>query len=111
MWRIYLYGLIVFGETQADKYYLSLISHFDKIVTNPYLYQTVNHIKPEYRRCVCGSNSIFYRIVDGNIEIMAIVGQQDLQHGLRSINVLYHKNRYALAQRTPHPVVDSKKKR
>ena len=80
--RIYKYGLIAFGESQADKYYLSLISYFDKIATNPYLYQTVDHIKSEYRRCVCDSSSIYYRIVGEDVEIMAILGQQDIENWL-----------------------------
>jgi len=34
--------------------------------------------KKGYRRCVCGVDSIYYRIENGTVEIMAIIGRQDL---------------------------------
>ena len=33
-----------------------------------------------YRRCPCGSDTIYYRINDNMVEIMAIVGMQDLKN-------------------------------
>ncbi len=36
------------------------------------------YIRKGYRRCVCGSDSIFYRINNDVVEIMAIIGKQDL---------------------------------
>ncbi len=80
--RIYKYGLISFSESQADKYYQSLIRQFEKIANNPDLYQSVNEIKKGYRRCVCGSDCIYYRTENGTVEIMAILGQQDLEKWL-----------------------------
>jgi toxin ParE1/3/4 len=38
----------------------------------------VNHIRHGYRRCVCGVDSIFYKINEEDVEIMAIVGRQNL---------------------------------
>lgn len=78
--RIYLYGLESFGEQQADKYQKNLVVSFDRIARNPYMYQSVVHIRKGYRRCVCGMDSIFYRIVDNDIvEIVAILGRQDAE--------------------------------
>ena len=37
----------------------------------------VTEIREGYRRSVCGSDNVYYRIADGIVEIMAIVGAQD----------------------------------
>jgi len=77
--RIHQYGVKKFGITQADAYFKSFFSHFDSITERPYSFEAVDVIKPGYRRCVCGSDSIYFRIQDQVVEIMAIVGRQDLQ--------------------------------
>jgi toxin ParE1/3/4 len=76
--RIHHYGIIKFGMTQADKYFDSFFEYFDIIAQRPFSFESVDYIKTGYRRCVCGSDSIFYRINNGEVEIMAIVGKQDL---------------------------------
>lgn len=76
--RIHQYGLIKFGETQADRYIDSLFEKFDIIAQRPQSFEAIDHIKPGYRRCVCGVDSIFYRIAKGRVEIMTIIGRQDL---------------------------------
>lgn len=74
---IYVYGVAQFGEKRADIYYDELFDRFEEIARNPYLYQDVSHIRNGYRRSVCGSNSIYYRMVGNMVEIVAIIGQQD----------------------------------
>ena len=76
--RIHHYGVEKFGETQADKYFDSFFEYFDIIAQRPISFESVDYIKTGYRRCVCGSDSIFYRINNGVVEIMAIIGRQDL---------------------------------
>ena len=76
--RIHHYGIEKFGETQADKYFDLFFEYFDMIAQQPFLFESVDYIKPGYRRCVCGSDSIYYRLNKGEVEIMAIVGRQDL---------------------------------
>jgi toxin ParE1/3/4 len=76
--RIHRYGIEKFGVTQADKYFDSFFEYFDIIAQRPFSFESVDHIKTGYRRCVCGSESIFYRLNNGVVEIMAIVGRQDL---------------------------------
>jgi len=78
--RIYRYGVEKFGETQADKYFDSFFEHFDTITMHPFAFESVDYIKIGYRRCVCGSDSIFYRVIDEVVEIMAIIGRQDLNN-------------------------------
>ena len=75
--RIHHYGVIKFGLDQADKYIDSFFKHFDLIAQQPYSFEAVDYIKKGYRRCVSGSDSIFYRINDGTVEIMAIIGRQN----------------------------------
>ena len=76
--RIWLRGLHEHGEVQADKYYYEFIERFKLIAEQPYLYQNVDYIREGYRRSVCGVDNIYYRIVGDNVEIMNIIGQQDM---------------------------------
>jgi len=76
--RIHHYGVQQFGMAQADKYYDTLFEYFDIIAQRPFSFESVDYIKKGYRRCVCGSDSIYYRVNDDLVEIMAIVGRQDL---------------------------------
>lgn len=77
--RIHHYGVKRFGEAQADKYFDSFFHYFDIISQRPYAFESVDFIRPGYRRCVCGSDSIYYRIKDEVVEIMTILGRQDLE--------------------------------
>jgi|TARA_B110000879_G_C11066124_1_gene468724 toxin ParE1/3/4 len=76
--RIYEYGFKDFGETQADEYFHSFFEAFNTIANSPLIYQSVEHIRPNYRRCPHRSDVIYYRINQSTIEIMAIVGGQDV---------------------------------
>jgi len=78
--RIHHYGVKKFGMRQADKYFDSFFKYFDIIAQRPYSFESVDFIKNGYRRCVCGSDSIYYRINDDTAEIMAVVGKQDLKN-------------------------------
>jgi len=78
--RIHQYGVRKYGVRQADKYLNSFFVYFEKITLNPYSFESVDFIKNGYRRCVCGADSIYYRIRKDVVEIMAIVGKQDLEN-------------------------------
>jgi toxin ParE1/3/4 len=80
--RIYSYGAEQFGSEKAEQYFYAFFSMFDLIAQNPFLYQSIDHIRPGYRRCRCGSDHIYYRIHDHKVQIMAIIGAQDLQYWL-----------------------------
>lgn len=77
--RIHHYGVKKFGMAQADKYFESFFEYFDIIAQRPFSFESVDSIKKGYRRCVCGSDSIYYKINDEIIEIMTIIGRQDLK--------------------------------
>ena len=67
-----------YGVTQADEYYDTFFEHFDIITKRPFSFESVDFIKKAYRRCVCGTDSIYYKINKDIVEIMAIIGKQDL---------------------------------
>ncbi len=76
--RIHHYGVKKFGITQADKYFDSFFKYFDIIAQRPFSFESVDFIKNGYRRCVCGSDSIFFKVNEDVVEIMTIIGRQDL---------------------------------
>ena len=75
--RIYRYGVEAWGEDQADEYYFTFFERFEEIAENPYMYQAVEHIRKGYRHSVCGADTIYFRINEEVVEIMAIIGQQN----------------------------------
>lgn len=76
--RIHHYVVEKFGMTQADKYYDSFFEYFEIISERPFSFESVDYLKKGYRRCVCGSDSIYFKLNEDIVEIMAIVGRQDL---------------------------------
>lgn len=78
--RIHHFGVKIFGITQADKYFDAFFDYFEIIAERPFAFESVDYIKAGYRRCSCGSDTIYYRINDNIVEIMAIVGMQDLKN-------------------------------
>jgi toxin ParE1/3/4 len=78
--RIHHFGVEKFGITQADKYFFSFFDYFEIIAQRPFSFESVDYIKKGYKRCPCGSDTIYYRINDNMVEIMAIVGMQDLKN-------------------------------
>ena len=76
--RIHHYGV----KKLADKYYNSFFEYFNIIAERPFSFESVDFIREGYRRCVCGSDSIYYRISGDIVEIMAVVGRQDLNNAL-----------------------------
>ncbi len=80
--RIHQYGVHKFGMVQADKYFETFFEYFNLIAKQPFSFESVDHIKKGYKRCVCGSDSIYYKINDDVVEIMAIIGSQDLNNTL-----------------------------
>ena len=78
--RIHHFGVEKFGIIQADKYFNSFFDYFEIIAQRPFSFESVDYIKEGYRRCPCGSDTIYYRINDSMVEIMAIIGMQDLKN-------------------------------
>lgn len=60
---IYRDGFERWGEAQADQYYDAILSHFEVLCENPYLFRAVDEIRCGYRRSVCGKHSIYPNLV------------------------------------------------
>ncbi len=79
---IYEYGFKRWGERQADLYYDALLAHFHLLCSNPLLFAAVDDIRPGYRRSVCGSHAIYYRVNELTVDVMAVIGRQDTSRRL-----------------------------
>lgn len=77
--RIHHFGVEKFGIIQADKYFDAFFDYFEIIAQRPFSFESADYIKKGYRRCPFGSDTIYYRIIDNMVEIMAIVGTQELK--------------------------------
>lgn len=80
--RIAQYGNEYFGVTQSDHYRDQLKRRFSIIAERPLFFPAVDHIRVGYRRSVCGAHSIYYRIEGDSIEIIRIIGRQDVDKNL-----------------------------
>jgi toxin ParE1/3/4 len=78
--RIHHFGVENFGMDQADKYFNTFFDYFEIIAQQPYAFESIDYIKKGYRRYPCGVDSIYYRINNDIVEIMAIIGRQDLNN-------------------------------
>jgi len=81
--RIHQYGVRKFGMSQADRYFHAFFECFDRIGENPYHFESVDYLRIGYRRCVCGVDSIYYRIYQETVEIISIIGRQDLDQVIK----------------------------
>lgn len=77
--RIYRRGVREHGEAQADRYFDAFFRRFEELAARPYAYPAVDEICPGYRRSVCGVDSIYYRVRDDVVDIMRILGRQDVE--------------------------------
>ena len=80
--RIHHYGVEKFGMRQADKYFNSFFEYFEMISKNPFSFESVDQIRKGYHRCPIGSDTIYFKLNKNIVEIMAIVGKQDLKNKL-----------------------------
>ena len=76
--QIARYGIQRFGLTRARIYHERLVQRFEELANAPERYQSVDHIRPGYRRSVCGAHSIYYRVHREFVEIVRILGAQEL---------------------------------
>lgn len=77
MLRIYEYGIAKLVLNQADKYFDMMHDCFDKIASNPFLFPEAFRYRKGYRYCVCGVDTIFYKINGSEIEIIVIISRQN----------------------------------
>ncbi len=75
--RIHQYSVKRFGMQQADVYFEPFFVCFETIAERPFSFEAVDHIKKGYRRCVCGVDTIYFKVDVEIVDIMAIIGRQD----------------------------------
>ena len=90
--QITLYGL-QFGPQQARVYHLRLVNRFEELAKTPELYQPVEHVRKGYRRSVCGAHSIYYRVQENTVEIVRILGTQELGRSLGPAGKLWSQSK------------------
>ncbi|NEN25615.1 type II toxin-antitoxin system RelE/ParE family toxin [Cryomorpha ignava] len=77
--RIHQFGIRRFGMAQADEYFSTFLEYFDLIAQRPLSLKSVDFISEGVRCYTCGSDSIYYTFSGDMVEILAIVGKQDLK--------------------------------
>ena len=75
--RIHEYGTRNFGKARAEKYFAAFFDRFEEIAQRTYSFEDVSYIASGYKRCVSGVDAIYFRIENGSVEIMSIIGRQD----------------------------------
>lgn len=60
----------------AKAYFQKLESRFQDIAEHHEQFPKVEHIRPGYRRSVCGAHAIYFRVTVQTIEIIRILGRQ-----------------------------------
>ena len=78
-------GLISGDYIKLTATSLHFFEHFEVLAENPFQYPAVNEIRQGYRRSVCGTDSVYYRVTNEEtsvVEIMAIIGKQDVNQWL-----------------------------
>ena len=80
LYRTWLYGIEHWGLAKADLYQKEFTQRFEEIAINPFLYPSANYIRQDYRKSVRGVDTIYYRVTNNIVEIMNIIGRQDLEN-------------------------------
>jgi len=75
--RLYRYGIESFGLQKADSYFDGLFGQFDAIARTPEMYPMINEVRPGYRRCVYGFHAVYYRVIDGRVRILRVLGSEN----------------------------------
>ena len=81
--RIYVYGITTFGLDQADRYYDGLLGRLQKIADNPEHTQAIDNVWPGLRRSVYQSHAVYYLMQRDDIQIVRILGREDITRALR----------------------------
>ena len=75
---IYRYGVQMHGLEAANAYLDGMIEKFDQIAANPLQYMAVEALAAGLRRAVYKVNVIYFRDLEGAIEIVRILRAEDL---------------------------------
>lgn len=83
--RLFEYCIDNFGVKKAKSYSNGMKTRFIEIAQNPYRWQAVDYIRPNYRRSVYRNHSIYYVIEnEKSIRIVRILGREDIAISLNA---------------------------
>lgn len=71
------YGSKNFGHKNAINYIKEIRNKIRLISRLPLIYQELDHIRPNYRRAIHKSHSIYFKIENEQVLIMRVIGMQD----------------------------------
>ncbi len=75
--RIFEFGIDRFGLEKALDYQRGMTQRFGELAEQPELYQAVDHIRQGFRRSVYEAHSIYYKIDEGFVLIVRILGSEN----------------------------------
>ncbi len=73
---IWLYTLHTWSLAQADRYHLMIIKEIEFLAAHPNSGKDQHHIRAGYRSSKIKSHIIFYRILEGELEIIRILHER-----------------------------------
>ena len=76
LFRIYEYGFLNFGERRANEYFNDFFENLDRIAKNPFHFPSAEYIKKDYRKCVSGEDTIYFKIEKAIVIIVYIIESQ-----------------------------------
>ena len=82
LFHIYEYGFKRFGEKKADEYFNNFFKNFDRIVKNPYQFPSAEYIRKDYRKCVSGEDTIYFKVEKDIVIIISIIRSKDIDQKL-----------------------------
>ena len=74
--EIWTYTGKKWSAAQADRYYSLIFDEIDYICKNIDTGKSMNHIRKGYRASKIKSHLIFYRVVEGTVEIIRILNEK-----------------------------------
>ena len=76
--EIWRFGVLTWGEAQADRYSDTLDAAIDGLGVLPYMGPAANDVSPGLRRLVVRSHVVFYRVEDEAMRIIRVLhGSRD----------------------------------
>ena len=69
-------------ERKADEYFSDFFKSFDRIAENPFHFPSAEYIRKDYRKCVSGEDTIYFKIEKTIVIIISIVRSQDIGNPL-----------------------------
>lgn len=74
--EIWFYTAEKWSVEQADRYYSLIFDEIEHICKNPAFGKPLDHVRKGYRATKVKSHLIFYRVINGTVEIIRILHER-----------------------------------